>query len=289
MNNFEQMVFVSAKPLYTRVREMLKSFDASGLIDEGMFHDYTKYLLDYWGVGAYRPHTAVREIKNFVGALPANFSVIYAGYFLHPTSAHGQRHWVGGSNIVIEKEVSGDCGGITPCEEVEEDCSIVVNTYLDNTKNTMRFANPQLLRLSPQTPHQFVDDHCLSLASRCEKEFYIDRNRGRIQTNFNGWMMLEYYGFPIEENTGLPAIPEDEILQNAIYYYIIKRCLEQWWLNSTVPDMERKLAYFTQLSDSAMADAISYVKLPSFRSKVEMARRRRSMADRYQLNTKQYW
>ena len=281
------MIFVSPQSLINKVRSNLKSFDAAGLIDEGDFYDWIKYILTYLNVSSYCPQMAIMELRNKKAALPSNFAYVYAGYELQPVTKLGNSHLIGGSIITIEKEVTGNCETITPCTELEEDC--VINTKYFVEGSNMKFANPRLIRLSPQVSHVMVDGECLSLSSNSRKEFFISRNSKTITTNFDGWFMFMYYGFPVEEETGLPAIPENEIIQEAIEYYLMKRIMELWWLNSSAPDLERRLAAVTNTFDEKMGDAKLWVQTPSFQTLLNLGHRRRSLLDKYQLNTKQYW
>lgn len=289
MTNYEQMIFVSSRPLIDSVRAKMRSYDAAGLIDEGLFYDWIHEILNYLKISAYNPQMYIVEVKNHKAPLPVNFERVHAGYSLFPRFDRNQRYFLGGSKITVEFEVDGVSTPVEPLAELSGEHDLVKKYFLDNSELDLRFANPKLIRLSPQTPLEYIDDQSLSVYTTATDEFYINKNLKLIQTNFNGWMMLQYYGYPIEEATGLPAVPEEPIIQKAIISYLVKNLLEEWWLNASVPDLERKLAHFKNEHDEAMRDTITYVKTPGFESSLRMARNRRSMSDRYQLNTKQYW
>jgi hypothetical protein len=289
MELIEGLVFESPVELVTRVRSQLKSFDAAGQIDEGDFYDWIAYVLSYLNISGWNPQAAVIDIKNQKGPLPANFAYLHAGYELESSSGYAPKGYLGGNIITVDKITFGDCTEpLPPCEEVEEDCEVQVKYYINAEENKCRF-KPKLLRISSQMVSTLCDEKSLGLTCDNIHEYTIIKNRRLIITNFNGTMLLMYHGLTIDKDTGLPAVPTEPVLQAVIEKYVIKRIMEEWWYNNSVPDMERKLAYASGQYDEAMTDARSFLKTPSFNTLVQLSYRRRSSLDKYQLNTKQYW
>lgn len=285
----EGLVFVSPSELVTRVRSQLKSFDAAGQIDEGDFYDWIAYVSSYLNIAGWNPQTAVIDLHNMKGPLPGNFASVFAGYELTCNSPKTPKGYLGGTIITVEKTTIGGCEPLPPCQEVEEDCKIQTKYFLNGQEETTHYDRPKLLKISSQMNYAFCDENSPSWRSDHHHEFVIMRGRRLIMTNFSGTMLLMYYGIAIDADTGLPAVPEEPVLQMVIEKYIIKRIMEEWWYNNSVPDMERRLAHATKEYDEAMIDARSFLKTPSFQTLMQLSYSRRSSLDRFQLNTKQYW
>jgi hypothetical protein len=114
---------------------------------------------------------------------------------------------------------------------------------------------------------------CLNQFSSNQGE--INVKNGFILTNFDcDSIYLQYYGIPIDEN-GLPMIPDNEHVEKAIEYYIYQTLFEEWYWNSTFPDMARMLGDTRQQFSFHMGMATYWAKLPSFARAIQAIRRQR--------------
>jgi hypothetical protein len=137
----------------------------------------------------------------------------------------------------------------------------------------------RLLILSPNVKELCTEDS-LSIHSHehhhSHDEISFDKDIKHILTRFDDdSIYLQYYGLPMDE-FGLPMIPDQNHIENAIEYHIYSMLFEEWYWNATVPDIVRVLADARQQYEFHMGMATSWVKLPSFKRMIQSIRRQRA-------------
>ena len=68
--------FKSSEILFSRIKEDLSSYDSVGLIDEGKFYQYIKYIIDTLGISFYEEKDAVVHVHDFKATLPPDFTLL---------------------------------------------------------------------------------------------------------------------------------------------------------------------------------------------------------------------
>ena len=272
-----QIQFQSCKSLFAQIRLDLKSFDALGLIDDRTMYRFVGEIISDLGLGYYMEKQAVVPVSRYKTKLPEDFHLLYSAYKCKSDSVpKGRVQPQTGAVFFIENT----CEKIAHCKcDIEKVVDkVTVRTYLDEGQLIYNFSNPTLLRLVTTTNHQFCTPDSPNLFHTSSDEISIDN--GNIHTNFeDGNIYLKYYGFPFDER-GLPMIPDDKELKLAVSYYIKFRLLEGWWLNSEVPDVERRMAKMEQQYLSALSNVNTKMKTPSFQTMLEYKNR---TADRFDI------
>lgn len=155
-----------------------------------------------------------------------------------------------------------------------------MRTYISGSMCSSHFHSPVLLRLSPHVKPKFCAEGCRNLHVTAADEITIDD--GMIYSNFSrSAIYLQYHGFPLDEHTGLPLIPQDTHIEKAIEYYILFKTLETLWLNNQAPDIEMRVRYLSGQYDLHVAKAKYNAKLPSFQTMIAHIRERRGRFDIY--------
>jgi len=281
--------FRKTTELFARVKERLSTFDANNFIDEGKFYTDVAYILNQLGAAVYKECEALIEVKDDRAKLPCNFKLWYAAFKCH-RNLEGQtksinyqdnfgQPWI----YFQDKEVTDICpqNCCINCEGTGEKTRIVVRTYVNGDDNVFHFHHPMPLILSPN-----VKDHC---APHCMKVIHAGWNEvtiadGYIRTKFNDdCIYMQYYGLPID-NDYLPMIPDEESIEKAIEYYIYKMMFEEWFLNSSVPNILQQLQYVSAEYEKYFAQARYYCKLPSFQRMVQSLRIMRKNLKFYNMN-----
>ena len=85
------------------------------------------------------------------------------------------------------------------------------------------------------------------------------------------------------EKTGLPLIVDDEIIINAIEWHLMHYFFELLYLNYPEQSLLQRLQYLDVKKKEAFEEADAYVRLPSFKTMVDIARRARHSWRPYQL------
>jgi hypothetical protein len=104
-----------------------------------------------------------------------------------------------------------------------------------------------------------------------------------MYTNFKeGNVFIRYHAFPVDEETGLPLIPDNPIIERCIEMFIKAEIIRNLWTNGDA-DVQQQVRYYDDLSDKALAQAIYETKLPSFQTMVNAIRLKRKELNVYQL------
>jgi hypothetical protein len=286
INAENQLKFRSTIELFNRIKKRLSSFDSQNMIDEGDFYDYIVYVLEALGVSVYKECEAVLEVHNFKTKLPCNFRYWYAGYKAHRESGfvpsiNEQKPWIYyQDNEISQVCPEGNCS--VNCHKDLGRTKIVIRTFVNGDGFESCFDNPLPLFLSPN-----VKDKCSPHAERQIRthfnEVTID-NEGWLHTKFeHDHIYLQYYGLPFDDNM-LPMIPDQPSIEKAIEYYIYTMLFEEWYLNSSVPNIGQQLQYVKNEYDHKHFPQASYfVKLPSFQRCLQSLRIMRSRNKFYQF------
>lgn len=268
--------FKSSDALFDRIKKRLSSYDSQGLIDDGDFSKHVVYVLEQLGQAVYKECEAVLPVKDFKAKLPNNFKNFHSFY-------RCSFEWSGVKSINEQKplfyyydtELTRDCPKSCEiqCSQEYGTTKVVIRTFVNGEPaNEGVCKRPRLLILSPNVKGLCVDE-CLNQFSKNEAEISI--SDGYILTNFDeDSIYIQYYGLPLDDY-GLPMIPDNENIEKAIEYYIYTQLFEEWYWNSTVPDIARMLADSRQQFDFHIGMARYFAKLPSFQKQLQAIRRQR--------------
>lgn len=282
INPNNMITFQSTDKLFARVRKRLNSFDAAGILDEGDFYYYIKEVLDQLGVAVSDEGQVLLPVEKFKVALPDNFSYLYAAYSTSPVTTTTQSKQTcfpqEGFALYMEEtwQPYRQCKNCLSTKfEFAEGQALRARTYVQGQPNVINYHRPQLLRLGPNAKKFAAKDSPNHNPERfhARDPYEITISNGFIYTNFEaGHIFMKYYGFPIDDDSGLPMIPSVTFVEKAIEDYIIYRVIEDIWFNGVVPDMDNRYKMARANSDDSMKSAMYYCKLPSFQEAINYIR-----------------
>lgn len=270
-NNLE---FKSADSLFARVKKRLTSFDNAGVLDEGDWYWYIKEVIDNLGVAVYDEKEAIVVIKNFKGPLPEDFSFLYAAYKCTPDVLDSKNRLFPQTGFVFYiDETHEPYRKCANCYSAKRDFidgeKITIRTYIEGQPMLLNFNNPVLLQLSGNAKG-ICDQKCKNLYTKSAWEITLDKST--MYTNFdNDSVYMKYYAMALDES-GLPMIPNNSIIERAIEDYIVFRVFDGFFLNGSVPDIERRYGIVKQASEESMKAALYYCKLPTFQNMINKIR-----------------
>lgn len=267
-------VFRDSSTLISNVKRFLSSYTAFNLIDEGEFYRYMIEIISQLGTAVFKEEEAIIPIGQYQGALPINFSQLYAAYKVTPQfkgkeRIHEQSNGISMySDITSELSLLGDCCEIECCGKDDKTIEkITVRNYVKEGP-ALNFGNPVLLRLGNNVRKDRIVSDSISLG--IESPFEISIDNKFIYTNFkDDSVYLKYYGLPLDAESGLPQIPNINSVEKAIEWYIIYQVMLQLWFNSEVPDIQNKWQKAEQEYRYWFAQALYEAKLPTFQSMVD--------------------
>lgn len=281
--------FRSSSTLFNRVTDKLKSFDSQNMIDTGTFYEHVSYILNQLGAAVYKECEALVPVKDFKAELPCNFKLWYAAYKCHPEinttvpdineqNNFGQP-WIFMQNIEQSSICPENC--CISCNRSNEKSRIVVRTFVNGTNTDFCFREPMPLFLSPNVKDKCAP-HCMKVAHAGWNEVTIVDNIMRTRFD-NDCIYMQYYGLPIDSDF-LPMIPDEESIEKAIEYYIYTMLFEEWYLNSSVPNIVQQLQYVTTQYDYYFKQARYWCRLPSFQKMIQMIKVQRGNNKFYNFN-----
>lgn len=284
--------FKTTEVLFSRILEDFASFTQAQLIDEGMFYKDVKYVLALLGIMWYRDAEYVIEVNNYKGCLPSDFKLLDAAYSCEATIVDTPQpdglvmqqltfdHYPSTQPDWHDMSCNGQCGGA--CAQPTD---LIFNRHvltLVKRGNFMcQYHTPKLLKLGNVNTKRHCTKGCANVYS-VESDTITIQN-GHIYTNFKeGNVFIRYHAFPLDEETGLPLIPDDPIIEKCIEMYIKASIIRNLWTNGDA-DVQQQVRYYDDLADKAMGEAKYLTKLPSFQTMVNAIRLQRKRLNVYQL------
>jgi hypothetical protein len=285
MSYYYKYNFVSPEPVYSTVKEELKSYFDTGAIDDLMFPTYTDKCLRKLGRSSYVITEEVLYIEDFEARLPDNFFAVREAWLCtevpgYPYQTANSFYSQAASETTIQ--VSPLTVGGTPCDNPE--CS---NPGCDGT--CMPVLIQAVYKTNQQSGRSYRQEYLLkpgniSARRNCDVnyndnwEFYgysgvanrsstpgasaadsFDIRDNKFVTNFRtGVVHLIFYATEYD-NGGNQMIPDNyrirEYIEAFIKYKVFETLTNQV-NDETFQQLQQKLVYYKQLSEEAfiMAD-----------------------------------
>jgi hypothetical protein len=282
MSNYYKYNFISPEPVYSTVKEELKSYFDTGAIDDLMFPTYLDKCLRKLGRATYVISEQILYIEDFEARLPDNFYAAREAWmcteipqdpYRTPNSFYSQA--ADQTTIQVSPVISGGqpCTNLnctTGCPECMPE--LIQAVYKTNQQMTRSFQRSYLLKpgtISAQgkcdvtytDAWEFVSApaplHEFTPGSAGYDSFDIRGNK--FVTNFrNGVVHLIFYSTAYDGNDN-QMIPDNfrirEYIEAFIKYKVFETLANQ--INDeTFDQIQKKLGYYKNLSDEAfiMAD-----------------------------------
>lgn len=276
--------FISPSTYIAQVKEELKSYFATGAIDDLMFPIWISDALGEYRKSKFPIFETLLEIKNHSAELPCDFEsaktvwachTISSNPILNPGSFYGQI----------------DCR-ITPfddkCHECFDDgeCTRLNPDYAVTIKSTgVTWYTYNLSHLLTPATYQTKDrcsSDCDNLHTHCEDTFDIRGNQ--IFVNFReGKVHMVYYSNDFTD-TGDQLVPDDQFTKNYIVNYLKFKVFESLWnttSDESVNIIERKMAKAQSDMNDARIIAQTEMKKETRQELIERTKREKLRYNKY--------
>lgn len=241
--------FISPDRIFAEVKEELRSYFDTGIIDDLLFPRWTEYIVKKLGKAAYPTKQIILKVEDFMATLPENLYRVREVHVCHrineieipdANSTYVQKSYLTGENLTYEM-----CRGCVP------DCVTIV----EKTKGTTLFTFKLSYILTPGN---------IETASLCESK--CDRGQGsnslhsydihgnKIVVRFReGTLYLTYYEETYDNNYNqmVPDFPEFE---HYLRSYLKYKCFEIIYntiTDETYKQIEGKLLFYKQQQEEA--------------------------------------
>jgi hypothetical protein len=280
-------MFVSTKNLFSDVKQMLKSFDSAGLINDSDLWRWTAYMNQQIGTTSSKQRSILISVENHKAVLPVDFSYLYAVYLCNvecDTGPSTYKAYLGNTMTYSIKDWYS-----TMCYDK---CDVCVdnNEYYVHRTFTKDIIAPSKCILSVRVPleidkeitKQRCHECCVNFSCKCDYKFNIED--GVIYTNFEqGNINLEYFGLAIDDE-GYPEVIDEPIILQSIEDYLIYKTFQQLWYNGEA-EVQNRMQFAEQKHIQSMKDMLYFVKLPTWKSLVDYSKKRKKYLDIFNLES----
>lgn len=290
------MKFKSTESLFARIRENLSSYTALGLIDEGKFFFEVKWFINHLGISMYEMDEDILHLKEFRGELPCNFYMLDSAWLCSRNNSTSkvidnfQGKTVIYTENTCEKVIVPSCSANCQDERVFD--RITVKEYVQTEPYSRTYIEPRLLQLGNKITDGVCTKECPNLFVTSESDISI-RRRGNSYYLLSNLkepsIYLRYYAYPTDEETGLPLIPDEPILEKALEDHLMVYFFKNLWLNDDNPNVQQKLGFLTPIAMNSMNEAEYYAKLPTFQQMINTTIRQRNRYRSYEAQDKKHY
>jgi hypothetical protein len=268
MSYYYKYNFVSPEPVYSTVKEELKSYFDTGAVDDLLFPTYLNKCLNKLGRTTYAITETILYIDDFQARLPDNFFAVREAWMC--TSVDGSDYQDANSfyaqasstaTIQITPVVTNETCTNPTCttDNCGGECmpTYIQAVYKTNNSHRQSYRREYLLQPGNISVKAHCDLQCANLGASSANSFDIRDNK--FVTNFRrGVVHLIFYATEYD-NIGNQMIPDNYRIREfveAFIKYKVFEMLSNQLTDETFAQIQAKLVYYKQLHDEAfiMAD-----------------------------------
>lgn len=309
MSFYYKYNFISPEPIYSTVKEELKSYFDTGAIDDLLFPTYLDKCLKKLGKSSYVIAETALEIEDFQARLPDNFYAVREAWMcveipLLPYREANSFYSQAASSTTIQI-VPVTYGG-TPCTNIEcttgcPECmpELIQAVYKTNHQMTRSYKQSYLLKPGNISARHNCD---LNYSSSLDQYGQFSNLNGNVPfgstynsfdirdnkfvTNFrNGIVHLVMYATDYDE-IGNQLVPDNyrvrEYIEHFIKYKVFEMLTNQT-NDETFNQLQQKLVYYKSLSDEAYIMAEMEIKKQDAYTKVNRIKKQLNSFRMYEL------
>jgi hypothetical protein len=233
--------FISPEPIYAELKEELRSYFQTGVIDDVLFPTYTEDCLDRLGRSSYKIEENILSIQDYEAKLPNGFEAVRELWLTTPQEMSyrmpGSYYEQSSIRVTPTRE---RCNGAEFCAPDE-----IKVTYKTNGTVIQKFNCHHLLK--PGNIH--ARDNCsldsFNMYSDSMETFEV--RGGKLLTNFpEGTLYMVYYVKEYDRNE-YQLVPDNIRIKDYIKAYLKYKCFENIYNNisdETLNQVQTKLAYY---------------------------------------------
>jgi hypothetical protein len=281
MSYYYKYNFVSPEPVYSTVKEELKSYFDTGAVDDLMFPTYLDKCLRKLGRSSYVIAEVILEIRDFEARLPDNFFAVREAWRCSALPVDNQDSGSFYSQATLTENIQVrplDVGG-EPCSSpgctdpnCNGTCTVIEQTiYKSTVSSSVNFKREYLLKPGSISAHRncTVDyTEAWSFTNEAQnREFTpgsssydsFDIRDNKFVTNFRDGVVHLLMYVTEYDNIGNQMIPDNyrvrEFVEAFIKYKVFE-VLSNQINDETFNQIQQKMLYYKQLHDEAfiMAD-----------------------------------
>ncbi len=305
MSYYYKYNFISPEPVYSTVKEELKSYFDTGAVDDLLFPTYLDKCLKKLGKSSYVIAETALEIEDFEARLPDNFYAVREAWMcteipLLPYRSANSFYSQASSATTIQ--IAPVTYGGVPCTNLEcttgcPECmpEIIQAVYKTNTQATRSYKQAYLLKPGNISVKENCDVNYTSNLQEYGQNANVpfgsaidsfDIRDNKFVTNFrSGIVHLIMYATDYD-TLGNQLIPDNyrirEYVEHFIKYKVFEMLTNQT-NDETFNQLQQKLMYYKSLADEAYIMAEMEVKKQTAEQKQNRIKKQLNKFNMYQL------
>lgn len=282
MTDYNKLKFVSPEKLFSKVKEELKSYFDTGVVDDILFPMYTEECLQRLGRVTYKVTENILRLNDFQAKLPEDFEAVRE---LWLCSSINQSYELPGAHYELKTfKVCSDYSDYDRCKDL---CAPDEIKVMYKTKATLIQSFKVHHLLKPGNIHARDSFHqdCLNIYSHSNDTFDIRDNK--IITNFReGCLYLVYYKIERDEDEN-QMIPDNIRVKTYIEAYLKYKCFEiisNQVTDETYKQIEAKCLRYERAAIDAYANASVEMKKQNIYQVIDSISRNRGRFDKFKIS-----
>lgn len=285
--------FIPAKGVIAEVKETLRSYFSTGVIDDVLFPTWIADCNNRLGNTAYQLTETVLTINNYVADLPPDFKSVReawmsttVGNYLYPlpSSTYITRDYVIDRYAEEAQDRCYQCD-TTPCCCMD-DCQIIRKiTTKSNDAILFQYQHCFPLRAATASTINKCCPSSINRVARCAETFEI--KDCQFVTNFEtGLVALTYYADPGGCADEM-MILDNQWVKEFIRAHLIYMCYDQLFhqvTDETFNQVARKRDDYRLMAQNAYVTMETKLKLPSRQQDIDRMRRAKTRYSRFNIN-----
>lgn len=269
MSYYYKYNFVSPEPVFSVIKEELKSYFDTGAVDDLLFPTYLDKCLRKLGRATYEIQETYLTIEDFEARLPDNFFAVREAWMCTYVDGYPYKS----ANSFYSQAASQTTIQVSPLTIGDEVCNnpnctnpscsgncmpeLIQAVYKTSNELNLSYQKSYLLKPGNISVKAHCTLDCANLGASSADSFDIRDNK--FVTNFRqGIVHLVFYAYDYDQS-GNQMIPDNYRIREyveAFIKYKIFETLSNQINDETFNQVQQKLVYYKQLSDEAfiMAD-----------------------------------
>lgn len=304
MSYYYEYNFISPEPIYSTVKEELKSYFDTGAVDDLLFPTWLNKCLDKIGKASYIIVPEIIEVQNFTSRLPDNFYAVREAWlcaelplpsYQDPSSFYSQTSkattiqvspYTTNSSCPSENCPSGNC--VDPC--LPEMVQVVYKTTNEIARSFTINCLLKPGKISSKTSCNVNYSKLFNSGNPYASTINsFDIVGNKFVTNFrNGYVYLIYYATDYDED-GNQLIPDNyevkEYIESFLKFKVIETLVNQTH-DETFNQLMQKLNYYKSQSDESFILALSELRRETVYDKQRNIRNLRKRNQKYEISNK---
>jgi hypothetical protein len=269
------MKLVSTDTVFADVKQMLKTYNAAGLINDSDLFRWTVQIINRLGISQLVEKEIVLDIENYKVQLPEDFNMLWVAHKCKPCCGEeaytSKIYRLGGEQRLHLKDwVNIHC--YDQCDTCRNDEEYFVTRVVELEDKQLvqdKFCDRTLLSFNKRVSKDKCHTKCPNLYTDCKDQFNLDDKY--MYFNFcEGCVHIQYYANPFDEE-GYPLILDNTYMSQAVEDYLIYKTLQMIYLNNNL-DVERRMMDMRNEHYKSMNELLKYDKLPTFKKIIEFSK-----------------